>query len=86
MASPKTVLAGSKLNVVSSGALPSLNSAVTVIVLAIVSAAAPPIPLFRNVPMKMAMGLIGWPEGVEMTAGLVAGELGATAKLRGVTS
>lgn len=86
MASPKTVLAGSKLNVVSSGALPSLNVAVTVIVLAIVSAAAPPIPLFRNVPMKMAMGLIGCPEGVEMTAGLVAGELGATAKLQGVTS
>lgn len=78
------MLGGSKLNVVWA-VVASLNVAVTVTVLADDRAAAPPITPVWYVPMKMASGLNVRPWVAEMTAGLVAGELGATAKLRGAS-
>lgn len=56
----------------------------TVTVLAVDRAAAPPMTPVWNVPMKMDCGSNVRPVVAAMTAGLVAGELGATAKLRGV--
>ena len=60
------------------------NLAVTVLVLADDKAAAPPITPAWYVPMKMERGSNVRPVSATMAAGLVAGELGATAKLRGV--
>lgn len=77
------MLGGSKLNVVWA-VVASWNVAVTVMVLAVDRAAAPPTTPVWNVPTKMASGLNVRPWVAEMTAGLVAGELGAVAKLRGV--
>lgn len=59
----------------------SLKFAVTVIVLALDRAVAPPSRFLRNMPAKMNSGVNESPAGAEMTAGLVVGELGATAKL-----
>ena len=80
IAKPKTVLAGLKLNVVWA-VVWSSKVAVMMMVLGLDSAAAPPSTLFRNVPRKTAVGLIVCAGSAEITAGVVAGELGATAKL-----
>lgn len=56
----------------------------TVTVLAVDRAAAPLTTPVWNVPMKMERGSNVRPVSATMTGGLVAGELGATAKLRDV--
>lgn len=77
------MLGGSKLNVVWA-VVASWNVAVTVTVLALDRAATPLTPCLWNVPIKMALGLRVRPWVAEMTGGLVAGELGAMAKLKDV--